>query len=344
MPRPPTVVQIGNFKPEHSTENHLKRALEHNFHAVLEIQEDNRDTFRIVRDVLDSQMKPDMVLWTRTGWDWNHIHDDPNGHDIAHRQQREMLQAAKDSGIPVVGYHLDVWRRLQREHQLGEPFFECDLVVTADGSDENHWKQLGINHLWFLPGVSLGECEPGMLRSEFQSRLAFVGSWQGGYHEEHQHRFELVRWLQKNFRRDCAFWPKQGQHAVRGADLRDLYASVDIAIGDSCFSGDGIGRYCSDRLPESMGRGALLLHPRTPGVTDGSNTPSGPAWHEGLHLACWNAGDWEQLGITIESLLAKPEVRRDIARGGREFTLKYQTYEQRMKTLVDVLHERELLK
>jgi hypothetical protein len=343
MSNPLTVAYIGNFG-EHNTETHVARALEANGHFVERIQENSPVAFNIASSHVAGSLGPvDLILWTRTGWDWCNVYRDERGDQFAHGHQRSMLAAARRKGIPTVAFHLDVWRRLPRESQLSEPFFECDLVVTADGSDENHWKQLGINHLWFLPGVSRAECEPGMLRSEFQSRLAFVGSWQGGYHPEHQHRFELVKWLQKNFRRDCAFWPKPGHHAVRGTDLRDLYASVDIAVGDSCFSGDGIGRYCSDRLPESMGRGALLLHPRTPGVTDGSITPSGPSWHEGLHLACWNAGDWDQLGTMIETLLSNPEARREIARGGREFTIAEHTYEVRMRQLVEALTERGML-
>ncbi len=344
MSKPLTVIQIGNFKPEHSTENHLARALEYHGHRVIRQQEDEPDAFGWAQADISSH-QADFVLWTRTGWDWNHIFGNTFGHEIAHARQRLMLDAAKTADVPVVGYHLDVWRRLQREHQLTEePFFECDLVVTADGSDPDHWRSLGINHLWFLPGVSSAECEPGVLRNEFQSRLAFVGSWQGHYHQEHQHRFELVEWLRKNFRRDCAFWPKQGQPAVRGADLRDLYASVDVAVGDSCFSGDGIGRYVSDRIPESIGRGALLLHPHTPGVTDGSVTPAGEAWRSGEHLACWDAGDWDQLGAKIEHLLAlTPAERREIARAGREFTLAGHTYETRMRQLVEALAERGML-
>lgn len=343
MSSPLKVVQLGNFEPEHSTENHLRRALIENGHTVLPLQENAGGAFM---DATLQLADVDFILWTRTGWDWDHVYGvrQGSGEALAFADQRRMLRMAKATGTPVVGYHLDVWRRLNREHQLAEPFFECDLVATADGSDSDHWKALGVNHLWFLPGVSRAECEPGMFRDEFHSKLAFVGSWQGHYHQEHQHRFELVEWLRKNFKRDCAFWPKLGHNAVRGADLRDLYASVDVAIGDSCFSGDGIGAYISDRLPESTGRGAYLLHPHTPLVTDGSLTPVGRSWSSGEHLGCWQAGDWGGLGKMIEWALSNPKERRDVAAAGRAFTLAGHTYETRMSQLVELLTERELLK
>lgn len=49
-----------------------------------------------------------------------------------------------------------------------------------------------------------------MFRDEFHSKLAFVGSWQGHYHKEHQHRFELVEWLRKNFKRDWCVLAEAG--------------------------------------------------------------------------------------------------------------------------------------
>ena len=54
---------------------------------------------------------------------------------------------------------------------------------------------------------------------------------------------------------------------MRGADLNDLYASVKIAVGDSCYA-DRSTRYFSDRAFEAPGRGAFSLFPRIPALTD----------------------------------------------------------------------------
>ena len=282
--------------------------------------------------------KIDFVLWTRTGWDWNHIYSDNHGTQLALGDQRKMLATARKFGVPTVAFHLDRWIGLDREHQLSEePFFECDLVITADGGNQPRFEELGINHHWMPPGVSRAECELGTPRDEFRSKLAFVGSWQGHYHQEHQHRFELVAWLQKNFRRDCEFYPKPSQHAVRGKDLQDLYASVDVVVGDSCFAGSPQGDfYWSDRIPETLGRGGHLLHPWVEGLGDHFPVPMGPV--------TWEAGDWDHLGLLVESSLALPaSERRAISRLNRQWVIEHDTYERRVQQLVELLNERNHL-
>ena len=332
------VLQIGNQAPPHSTESHLRTAMLSHGWDVRSVQENDRWCWSDL--AANGPGDVDFVLWTRTGWDYDHLLG-PGGDKMVKAWQHQFLRLCRLHGIPTVGYHLDVWRRLEREHQVEEePFFSCSLLVTADGSDERWWMDKGVNHVWFLPGVSEPECAPGTPRDEFRSKIAFVGSWQGHYHQEHQHRFQLVDWLRRNFRKDCAFWPRQGQPAVRGQDLRDLYASVDVLVGDSCFSGDGVGRYVSDRLSESTGRGGYLIHPNTKGVTDGSKWNGVPTWRGGEHLGTWDAGDWDALGSAIEWALTHPDERKQIARAGRELVLEHHTYERRVQQLANLLSER----
>ena len=336
MSTPLKVTYIGNFEPPHSTENHIARALEVNGHGVARIQENRAGAFNNAA-LLAADC--DLILWTRTGWPWDRVYGSAQGSEMAHDEQRRMLRIARAIGTPVVGYHLDLWFGLNREHQLDEPFFESDIVITADGGHQAEFEARGIEHVWFPPGVSRPECEPGMFRSEFHSKLAFVGNWQGDYHKEHQHRFELVDWLRRNFRRDCAFYPLPGQHAVRGNELRDLYASVEVVIGDSCFAGTGPGYYWSDRIPETLGRGGYLIHPHVVGI-DAHFTPSP---NPDAHMAMWDAGDWNSLAEEIEWALTNPAERKNIARNGREHVLRRHTYEVRMVELVDLLQERNLL-
>lgn len=247
-----------------------------------------------------------------------------------------MMQIARDRGIPVVGYHLDIWWGLQRQTQVDtEPFFQADMLITADGGHDDLWAEHAVNHVWFPPAVSAREADFGTPREEMRSKLAFVGSWQGGYHEEHQHRHELVRFLKLNYRNICEFWPKRGEHAVRGQALRDLYASVDIATGDSCFAGSGLANYWSDRIPETLGRGGFLMHPYVPGIE--------AHFEPGVHFASWNAGDWDRLGEDIDYFLDHPERREEIRHAGREHTLAHHTYDVRMNQLVDLLLERGML-
>ena len=125
---------------------------------------------------------------------------------------------------------------------------------------------------------------------------------------------------------------------MRGAALRDLYASVDVVIGDSCFGGSPKGAYYwSDRIPETLGRGGYLLHPDVVGLSDHYPVPMGPV--------TWEAGDWDHLGSLVESSLALPASERQaINRLNRQWVIEHDTYEVRVQQLVDLLTERELLK
>lgn len=349
------VIQIGNFRPPHSTENHLLTAMRSHGWDVTPLQEDDLSIWPWLGDgaAFDLGGKVDFVLWTRTGWDWDDLYKSADGVQQAHNTQRRMLRRARDKGIAVVGYHLDIWWGLQREYQIhDEPFFDCTLMVTADGGHENHWRAYSIEHVWFPPAVSLPETELGMFRDEYHSKIAFVGSWQGHYHRESEHRFQLVDWLRRNYKRDCRFWPEPGRDAVRGADLRDLYQSVDVVVGDSCFAGSGLENYWSDRIPETVGRGAFLLHPNVGGlhhyfdlINFGSNKMCLPAKPQGSweHLGAWDAGEWDQLGTAIEWALTHPEERREVAMSGRAHVRANHTYEKRMTELKNTLEGKDLI-
>lgn len=342
------VFYVGNFGPPHSSENHILAALVDTGHFVVPIQESLVDHWRQLAhgDWTCFGGKPDLILWTRTGWPWGTGGRFGLNDTEPLADQVRMMQIARDRGIPVVGYHLDIWWGLQRQTQVDtEPFFQVDLLITADGGHDDLWAEHAVNHVWFPPAVSAREADFGTPREEMRSKLAFVGSWQGDYHEEHRHRHELVRFLKLNYRNICEFWPKRGEHAVRGQALRDLYASVDIAMGDSCFAGSGLARYVSDRLPETTGRGGLLLHPDIEGITDGSEWRTGSSvWRADEHLLTWEAGNWDQLGARIEWALSHPDERRVIAEAGQRFTSEHHTYDTRMDQLVDLLLERGMLR
>jgi hypothetical protein len=308
------VTYIGNFGAPHSTENHIARALEANGHHVHRLQE-NRRAWGVAADEPSN-----LILWTTT-----YDYAPPETYEA----QREML-ARRD--VPVVAYHLDRWWGLHREHRLFEsPFFQADLVVTADGGHDAEFEAAGINHVWMPPAVSAAECVPGHFDPEYASQLAFVGSWQGGYHAEWAHRSDLVAHLK---RRGASFWPKPGEHAVRGEALRNLYASVDVLVGDSCLAG-GATRYWSDRIPETVGRGGFLLHPDVDGLEE--------HYKSGEHLVTWPLGDWPALDAAIDQAIADTDERKRIAAAGKAHVLEHHTYERRMVQLVDVMTERGLL-
>jgi hypothetical protein len=316
---------VGNFEPSHSTETHVARAFVANGHEVVRLQEQafGWDPAAVPSDAA-------FVLWTHT-------------HGLApertHAAQDRFLSALN---VPSMSFHLDRYWDLYRESQIAgpkqEPFFRTTLMCSADGGNQERWAAAGVDHVWMPPGVSAGECEPGTYRPELASDVAFVGSWQPGYHPESTHRAQLVSALRGYYGERCRFWPAPGEPAVRNEQLQDLYASVEVLVGDSCFSGDPRGHsYFSDRVPETLGRGGLLVHPHTPGVTDGT------LYTAGEHLLCWPAGDWSALWDTIDGALVDDKERARISKAGREHVLATATYEVRMRQFVDMLTERGLV-
>ena len=241
-----------------------------------------------------------------------------------------MLSQAKRLGVPTAGFHLDRWWGLDREASVwNEPFFRCDYVITADGGHDNEFRDVGVNHIWLPPAVSLAECEPGEYREEYASDIAFVGSWQPGYHAEWTHRPELVSFLKETYPKQMRFWPRPGQPSIRGKDLRDLYASVKVVVGDSCLVG-GATRYWSDRIPETIGRGGFLIHPHVEGIEKHFDTD--------VHLKTWPVGDWSTLKNLIDHFVRpdRDHERRIIAAAGREHVREYHTYDFRVEQIADI--------
>lgn len=273
-------------------------------------------------ETLMSRMRDvDIILWTRTG-------------DLAakwgHKKQLDMLRQAERLDIPTIGFHLDRWWGLDREHLVSEePFFQCSVVFTADGGHQDEFKAAGVNHIWLPPAVSLAETVPGECDKRFDSDIAFVGSWQPGYHKEWKHRPQLIDWLSKTYPHQVKFWPRPNEHAVRGTDLRNLYATARVIVGDSCLVG-GVKNYWSDRIPETLGRGGYLIHPYVEGIRE-HFTP-------GEHLVTWPLYDWKELKRLIDlSLALAPTERREIAEDGRAHVITYHSYDVRVNQILKVI-------
>ena len=301
------VAQIGNFEPSHSTENELLRAMRYGVHWDVDPVQENdvagwgRVTARVA--------EYDLVLWTRTA----SLSPD-------HAAQWALIEAAEAAGVPTVAYHLDRWWGLRREAEVKrEPFFRCAYVCTADGGHEDAWTSVGVNHLWYPPAVSQWECRPGTPRPEYAADVAFVGGWDGYGHSEAWHRPALVNHLRSTLGDRVRFFPARGEPAIRGRALRDLYASVKVVVGDSCILSPGEHHYWSDRVPETTGRGAYLVHVDTPGLGDAH--PS---------VGRWPMGDWDQLDALVSIALDDDEGRGQLSAHAAEETFEAHTYTDRM--------------
>ena len=313
------VVYVGNFGPEHSTENHVARALTNNGHDVVTMQESGLD-WASVAYFAAADAAADLFMWTRTA-----------GFDPADlTTQHETIEALRRHGIPTVGYHLDRWWGLNREPDIHRsPFFRVDLLVTADGGHDQEWAEAGVNHLWMPPAISRDEAVRGTFNPAYACDVGFVGNLIGyGHPEWAPYRQSLFNHLNRRYRGRFRVFPGQGKPAIRGKALQDLYASVRVVVGDSCLAG-GVERYWSDRVPETLGRGGNLIHPWVEGIGDAHP-----------YLAKWELGDWAGLSEEIEIGLAESDDQREayIVRN-RDHTLEHHTYERRMADLMDRVKE-----
>lgn len=329
------IAYVGNFEPPHSTENEVRKALDKLGHDVWLCQEGQPDRWR---ELTDRMHEFDVVLWTRTA---------DLAKRIPHHDQIRLLLAARRAGVPTVAFHLDRWWGLRehgREDSIWtEPYFRCEHFFSTDGAHDLEWAVAGVNHHWMPPGVSEFECEPGTPRDEWRSDIGFLGSWRH-YHGEHTHRRELVEWLRATYGDRVRFFPEAGQPGIRGADLRDLIASVKVWVGDSCLApradGGPMVKYISDRVPELIGRGGFLIHPYVEGVVD-EDVAESDGFIPGLHLHAWRMGNWDDLKSRIDYMVAGGAIDTgtpaEVAARGRKHVLKHHTYTVRLTQVLEAV-------
>lgn len=323
---------IGNFTAPWCTEVHVKRAWELEGHDVIEYQENDPQAWKALEREAPLL---DFVLWTRT---W----------ELDSAITTAPLAAVK-ANAALVGYHLDRWWGLAREREvMRHPFFrECDLVCTADGGHYEQWVRAGVEHAWYPPAV-LGEeavLDPPLPAEHARwPEVLFVGSHRG-YHPEWAYRLQLVKWLRKRYGERVTFYPlphdyfayewrgnvvRSGQ--VRGPLLNEVYQRARVVVGDSCLA-NGATRYWSDRVPETIGRGGVLIHPRVEGMQ----------LVDGEHFLGYTLGDFDELESQIERALSDDEEREHIREAGRAQVLARDTYECRVRALALELDRRELV-
>lgn len=307
---------LGNFTARASdgsrfnTEAHISETLSDMGHSVVELQENEVD----LPTILAACRGADLLLWTKTG-NWLKC----NGF--------EMLSRVK---IPTVGIHLDRWYGLNREGEVRtSPFFSCRFVFTADGDSDAKFKADGVNHHWLNPGVLKSECYLGTPRDDLRCDVGFTGSY--NYHSEH-YRKALIDWLRSTYGDRFRLFGANGD-SWRGKDLNDLYASVKVMVGDSCFA-DKCKNYVSDRGFESPGRGASLAMPRIEGIYQN--------YTDGIHLRYYKPGDFGDLKRVIDEMMAMTDAQRLAMRTAAvAHTREHHTYHNRLAQLLSVVAAHE---
>ncbi len=320
-----SVAYCGNFMQPHCTEVHVARSLEAVGARVIRLQENMTAPGQILSVV--RAHRPDLFLFTRT---W--------GGTVT----VELLRELRSLGVPSVSYHLDLYVGLERGgpadpkswHNIGsDPFWLTDWVFSADGdpASQEFFESKGIRHRWLPPGVVADECY--LADVPLERDVVFVGSRR--YHPEWPYRPQLIDWLERTYR-DRFTWLGCPGEPVRGDALNRLYASTRVVVGDSCNPGYRHSRYWSDRIPETLGRGGFLIHPRVEGMAE-------QGFVDGETLATYEYGDLDGLKELIDHYLVVSEEREDIRRAGHKLVSGRHTYTHRVTEMLDVLKRENAL-
>lgn len=318
-----TVGYIGNFQHAHCTEVHVAAAFEELGCTVLRFQQEHATAGELLRH----GGRLDLVVYTRT-----------HNRTALDRTWTATWRQLEDDGTVTVSVHLDRFWDLARERLIWDrdPLFTTGWVFTADGGNDGRWADAGVNHRWLPPAIDRAEASVvGRDDPRVAHDVIFVGSVDT-YHDEYPQRAELVDVLRRRYGRRFRRYGPGGQ-VVRGRRLNDLYRSAKVVVGDSCFANDPDRRhrsvrYWSDRVPETIGRGGVLVHPTVPGLA-GQYRPGDHVW---LH----DPGDWDQLCDLIDLLVDDPGLRERTREQGRAHVLAHHTWTHRAAV---VLHTVGLL-
>lgn len=243
----------------------------------------------------------DLLLWMRT-------HD----YNIQGGDGRSMLRRVEDLGVPTVGLHFDLyWDIASRQARIGrEPWWSAQYVFTADGGDRD-WASRDVNHFWCPPPFGTRYLGYGVARRRLSRRAVFVGSNISGIHSPH--RRKMITWARRQWGHGFTHIGGSPAGRIYGRDLNDLYASTEIVLGDSVQS----PRYWSDRLPRTLGRGALFAYPDTPGLDEWGFTdevmirfPPGEFTHILRRLASLSTADRHAMTDAAISLIRERHLWR----------------------------------
>lgn len=310
---------IGNFEPEYSTENDVRKAFEYLGHEVVALQENDVTIPRIYGEV----MKSDLLLITST-WD----------DALPLVDMIDIYKACAEVGTPTATIHLDTFWYKDRHGRAWwqNPMFHTAYIFTADGDYEKEWKAFGKNHTWLPPAVRHDACYFGKYREEYACDVAFAGSNGVGYHEDvWAYRKELVDQLREMCKRnDWSFKNPGGDDPKidRGNDMNDFYASAKVTVGDSLCLKKEKSRYWSDRVPEATGRGGRLIMPTIDALYD----------IYGSTLPMYEWGDWKSLENTVRlQLLVANDARATDKEVNQAITAKDHTYVNRVQTMLDTI-------
>ena len=306
---------LGNFGVSYSSENHHVKTLGSLGHEVVCLQEGKIDGNEIVRQALASDL---FVVVHTHGWVTPIL------------PLADVLRLLKGK-VTTLTYHLDLWFGIERQkdldtddfYKLIDHFF-CTDKLMADWFNDNT-KVKG----HFLPaGVYHEECV--MLQPQpVNYDVIFVGS--KNYHKEWSYRPKLIDWLRQTYGSRFLHIGGDGDTGVvRGLALNQIYANAKVAVGDTLCKNFNYPFYSSDRLWESLGRGAFTIYPKIKGLNN--------YFEDKKEVIYYKFGDFNGLNEKIDYYIENNNEREKIRKAGFERCKKEGTYLQRWITILDTIN------
>lgn len=307
---------IGNFEAEFSSENYYSKTFLSLGHEVIQLQENKAG----ISEIWSNAKHSDMLFWVHThGWNI--------GRNL---EIIRMLKDLKMSGVPTVGYHLDLWLGLQREKDLHkDPYWHIEHFFTVDKLMADYLNRETTTKGHFLPaGVPESECFIGTPNiKKYPHEIIFTGS--KGYHKEYPYRVRLIDWLHETYGQRFAHYGGGGKETVRGPELNNLYASAKIVIGDTLCKNFTYPYYVSDRFFEVPGRGGFMIFPYITGTEE---------WLEPNEEAVfYEYGDFNDLKSKIDHYLNDHQNREEIRLKGYERCKAEHTYKHRIEHILNTI-------
>jgi hypothetical protein len=308
------IAMVGNFGPSYSSESHHASTLESLGHEVRRIPEGSHGDL-----VVNESQNADLFVWI-------HSH---GATPTTMVPITRVLNHLRRCGVPMVTYHLDLYVGIPaRFHEYRQHPYMTDLdhFFSVDPPLVEWLNTHTATKAHYLTaGVLKDECYQAEPCKE-DLPVVFVGSYH--YHPEWPYRKQLIDWLIGNYRDFRAFGPNFGK-VVRGHALNQLYATAKIVVGDSFSPNFAYPGYWSDRIPETLGRGGFLIHPRIKGIED--------FYQDGVHLCLYDYGDFGQLREYIDYYLNNDAEREAIRAAGHEHVKENHTFTNRWETILKTI-------
>jgi len=279
-------------------------------HEVIRIQECDA----VLEDVVEKANRSDVFFWTRTAGQLN-------------LDATKMLNRIK---VPTATYHLDVFVGIEREKEINtNPFFKLDYFFQTDGDPitMQKFKELGVNAYYLPPVCSKEECYINPKVKEFDYDVVFVGSY--NYHREWQYRHLLIDWLESVYGNRFHRFPDDLTGTIQGQKLNQLYASAKVVVGDCLCPGYTKERYWSNRVPETMGRGGVLIHPRIKGLSD--------FFQEGKEIILYDFENFDQLGNLINYYVYHTKEADEIRKNACNVIKEKFTFDNAIESMFEIM-------